>query len=111
MAEYGEWNRKGATLSDVTAKKEYGVSRDFIVKGIRAGKLEYREGAIWGNPYLRVLRSQLEQYIAEELGADRLSSGKNQTELRKIKKEMADLQKRLAVLQARRTDLEKALKK
>ena len=111
MAEYGEWNRKGATLSDVTAKKEYGVSQDFIVKGIRAGKLEYREGAIWGNPYLRVLRSQLEQYIGEQLGADRLSSGKNQTELRKIKKEIADLQKRLAVLQTRRTDLEKALKK
>ena len=111
MAEYGEWNRKGATLSDVTAKKEYGLSRDFIVKGIRAGKLEYREGAIWGNPYLRVLRGQLEQYIAEVLGPDRLSSGKNQTELRKIKKEIADLKKRLADLQARRTELEKALGK
>ncbi len=111
MAEYGEWNRKGATLSDVTAKKEYGVSRDFIVKGIRAGKLEYREGATWGNPYLRVLRSQLEQYIAEEIGADRLSSGKNQTELRKIKKEMVDLKKRLAALQARRAELENAMRK
>ncbi len=111
MAEYGEWNRKGATLSDATATKEYGVSREFIVKGIRAGKLEYREGAIWGNPYLKVLRRQLEQYIREELGADRLSSGKNQTELRKIKKEMADLKKRLAELQARKTELEKALKK
>jgi len=42
MAEYGEWNRKGASLSDKTAKKEYGVSRDFIVKGIRAGRFEYR---------------------------------------------------------------------
>ncbi len=91
MAEYGEWNRKGATLSDATAKKEYGVGRYFIVKGIRAGKLEYREGVIWGNPYLRVLRSQLEQYIAEELGSDRLQSGKDQTELRKIKKEMGAL--------------------
>ena len=107
MAEHGEWNRKGATLSDVTAKKEYGVSRDFIVKGIRTGKLEYREGAVWGNPYLRVLRSQLEQYIAEELGACRLSNGKNQTELRKIKREMADLKKRLVELQARRTELER----
>jgi hypothetical protein len=77
MAEYGEWNRKGATLSDKTANKEYGVNRDFIVKGIRAGKLEYREGAIWGNPYLRLLRSQLERYIADELGKDRLSSAKN----------------------------------
>jgi hypothetical protein len=44
MAEYGEWQRKGAILSDVTATKEYGVSQAFIVKGIRSGKLEYREG-------------------------------------------------------------------
>ena len=107
MAEYGEWNRKGATLSDKTAKKEYGVSQDFIVKGIRAGRLEYREGFVWGNPYFKILRSQLEQYIVEELGADRLTSSKNQTELRKIKKEMTDLKKRLKELQARRDELEK----
>jgi len=111
MAEYGEWNRKGATLSDVTAKKEYGVDRDFIVKGIRAGKLEYREGAIWGNPYLRLLRSQLEQYITEELGQDRLSTIKKQTELRKIKKEIANLKKRLSELQARKMELEKQIRK
>ena len=111
MAEYGEWNRKGATLSDVTAQKEFGVSRDFIVKGIRAGKLEYREGSIWGNPYIRVLRSQLELYIAEQYGADRLSHGKNQTELRGIKKEMTALKKRLSELQARKTELETAMRK
>ena len=106
MAEYGEWNRKGATLSDVTAEKEYGVDRDFIVQGIRAGKLEYREGSIWGNPYLRLLRSQLERYIAEKLGKDRLSSVQKQTELRKIKKEIANLKKRLNELQVRRMELE-----
>ncbi len=111
MAEDGEWNRKGATLSDVTAQKEYGVSRDFIVKGIRAGKLEYRGRAIWGNPYLRVLRSQLEQYIVEELGADSLSRSKNQAELHKVKKEMVDLKKRLDELQARRTEIEKTMRK
>jgi hypothetical protein len=43
------------------------------VSGIRAWKLEYREGAIWGNPYLRVLRSQLERCIAEKLGSSRLA--------------------------------------
>lgn len=53
MAEYGEWNRKGATLSEMTAQSEYGVSSEFIIKGIQTGKLEYRDGAIWGNPYLR----------------------------------------------------------
>ncbi len=110
MAEYGEWNRKGAALSDVTATKEYGVSRNFIIKGIRAGKLEHRQGAIWGNPYLRILRSQLERYIAEELGTDRLTRGKIQTELRKVKREMTDLKKRLTELEARKTELEKGSK-
>ncbi len=109
MAEYGEWNRKGATLSDVTAKAEYGVSRDCIVTGIQTGKLEYREGSIWGNPYLRILRSQLEQYIAEELGEDYLLSVKNQTELRGVKKEIAELKKRLEKLQERKHELEASL--
>jgi hypothetical protein len=69
LAEHNEWNRKGATLIDVTARKEYGVSRDFIVQGIRAGNLQYCEVSVWGNPYLRVLRSQLERYIVEQLGS------------------------------------------
>ena len=110
MAEYGEWNRKGATLSDVTAKKEYGVDRDFIVKGIRIGKLEYREGAIWGNPYLRILRRQLEQYIVEELGEDYLSNLQTQIELRKIKKEITSLKRKLKKLQSRKTELEEQIK-
>ena len=109
MAEYGEWNRKGATLSDVTAKKEYGVDREFIVNGIRAGKLEYRECVVWGNPYLRLLRSQLEKYIAKELGQDSLSKKKNKTELRKIKNEITKVKKRLKELEARRMELEEQM--
>jgi len=110
MAEYGEWNRKGATLSDKTAKKEYGVDQDFIVQGIRAGKLEYREGVIWGNPYLRLLRSQLERYIADEFGHDRLSNVKRKTELRRIKKEISNLKKRLIELQAQKMKIENQLR-
>ena len=95
----------------VTAKAEYGVSRDLIVKGIQTGKLEYRNGAIWGNPYLRVLRRQLEKYIAEEVGEDYLRRVKNQTELRRVKKEMSDLKKRLDGLQERKHELESSLGK
>ena len=111
MAEYGEWNRKGATLSDVTAQKEYGVSRDFIVKGIRAGKLEYREGSIWGNPYLKILRSQLEKYIAQQFGSNHLAESKAQAELRKINKEIASLRKKLAQLQVRKIEMENTINK
>jgi len=111
MAEYGEWNRKGATLSNVTAKAEYGVDWDFIVKGINAGKLEYREGSIWGNPYLKIVRSQLEAYILEQMGETYLLKVKAQTELRKIKKEISELQKTLNTLRNRKTELEELLKK
>ncbi len=109
MAEYGEWNRKGATLSNTTAKKEYGVDQEFIIKGIRAGKLEYREGVIWGNPYLRLLRSQLEKYISEEFGQKRLLKEKNITELRKTKSEINKLKKRLKELESRKIELEKLI--
>ena len=90
----------------MTAGKEYGVDRDFIVRGIRAGRLEYREGVVWGNPFIRLLRSQLEQYIAEERGADYLSTRKKPTELRMIKKEIIQLNKRLNELELRKTELE-----
>ena len=110
MAEYGEWNRKGAALSDVTAQKEYGVTRDFIVTGIQAGKLEFRDGAVWGNPYLRVLRSQLELYIVAQLGSEYLVGKKSQAELRAVNKEIVHLRKKLAPLEARKTALERATK-
>lgn len=111
MAEYGEWNRKGATLSDVTAKAEYGVNQAFIVKGIQTGKLEYRDGAIWGNPYLRLLRSQLEKYVADELGVEYLVKVKNELELRRIKKEISDTKKRLNALQIQKIELEESMNK
>jgi len=110
MAEYGEWNRKGAVLSDVTALKEYGVSHKFVVEGIKAGKLEYREGAVWGNPYLRILRSQLEAYIAERLGSEHLTSTKTKIELRAVNKEIVETRKKLAALEARKAELECATK-
>ena len=111
MAEYGEWTRKGATLSDVTALKEYGVDYTFIVNGISAGKLEYREGNMQGNPWLRVLRGQLEQLITEKFGAEYLVEQNRQTELRVIKKEMTTVKKRLKELEARKTELEVVLMK
>lgn len=108
MAEHGEWNKKGATLSDATALKDYGVDTDFIVQGIRAGQLEYREGAIWGNPYIKVLRSQLERFIAEKLGSNYLTKRTAQTELRKVNKEIAELKKKIKELQARKDEIEKS---
>ncbi len=109
MAEHGEWNRKGGTLSDVTAKKEYGVDRNFIIKGIEAGKIEYRDGSIWGNPYLKVLRSQLENFIVAEFGPEHLTRIKNEFELRMIKKQISETKKKMNALEFRKKELESSI--
>ena len=53
-----EWSRKGATLSDKTARKELGLTQEEIVAAIDAGQLQYRVGNIHGNPWLRLLRRE-----------------------------------------------------
>lgn len=108
MAQNGEWTRKGAVLSDVPAQKENGVTRAFIVEAIQAGALEFREGSVWGNPYLRILRSQLEPYIAAQHGPDYLANKNAQAELRAINQEIAQLRTKLVALEARKAALEHA---
>jgi len=65
-----------------------------------------REGAVHGNPYIRVLRRQLEAYITEELGDEYLRRWQEKTERREITREMAELRKRLDELEARRAQIE-----
>jgi hypothetical protein len=44
-----EWQRKGVTLSDKTAREEFGLTQDEITEAIRAGKLRYRLSSAHGN--------------------------------------------------------------
>ena len=59
-----EWGRKGATLSDKTARAEYGLTQDEIYAAIDAGQLQYRPAAMHGNPWLRLLRREVEDLVA-----------------------------------------------
>ena len=52
-----EWQRKGATLSDKTARQEFGLTQDEIYD---AGTLQYRQAHGHGNPWLRLLRREVE---------------------------------------------------
>jgi len=38
MASDGAWTQKGATLSDTSARKEFGMTQEEIIEGIKAGK-------------------------------------------------------------------------
>ena len=76
-----KWQQKGATLSHKTACKEYGLTHDEIVRAIREGNLQYREGSMHGNPWLRLLRREVETLVKEKGGSTHLNEQKVKAEL------------------------------
>ncbi|MBI3890690.1 MAG: hypothetical protein HY303_04075 [Candidatus Wallbacteria bacterium] len=102
---YGEWGRKGASLSDKTARKEYGLTQNEIVAAIRAGKLQYRETSLWGNPFLRLLRREIEALVAQGHGAVYLEDQKVKTELEHVNRELRRLKTQMAKLEERKSKL------
>jgi hypothetical protein len=103
------WSSKGATLSDKTARQEFGLTQQEIVAAIRAGKLQFREGNMHGNPWLRLLRHEVEVLVSETDGQDHLRKKKLLKELADINKESRKLKTRLAALERRRGELMKEL--
>ena len=100
-----EWQRKGATLSDKTARKEYGLTQDEIVQAIRTGKLQYRRNSIHGNPFLRLLRREVEAVVKKKHGADYLEDRQARTELASINRELRRLKAQMATLDDRKSKL------
>jgi len=99
------WQRKGATLSDKTARKEYGLTQDEIVEAIRAGRLQYRQNSIHGNPFLRLLRQEVELLVRRKHGGDYLQGQQARTELAGINRELKKLKKQIAALEDRKSRL------
>ena len=100
-----EWQRKGATLSDKTARKEYGLTQDEIVQAIRAGKLQYRHNSIHGNPFLRLLRREVEALVKKKHGDDYLKNQQAKTELARVNRELKRLKTQVADLEERKSKL------
>jgi hypothetical protein len=100
-----EWGRKGATLSDKTARSEYGLTQEEIFAAIDAGQLHYRSAAMHGNPWLRLLRREVEDLVRTRRGERYLRERKARTELAQINRELKQLRAQLAALEERRAAL------
>ncbi|MDA1052159.1 MAG: hypothetical protein O3C40_17005 [Planctomycetota bacterium] len=103
------WLQKGATLSDKSARQEFGLTQQEIIAAIRAGKLQYRENHIHGNPYLRLLRDEVEALVKDKSGQDELRKKKLEKELTDLNKEARKLKTRLKAIERRRAELMKEL--
>ncbi len=86
-----EWGRKGTTLSDKTARSEYGLTQDEIFAAINAGKLQYRPAAMHGNPWLRLLRREVEDLVRTRHGDRYPREQKTRTELAQIDRKHSGL--------------------
>ena len=99
------WSKKGGTLTDKSARDEFGLTQEEIVEAIRGGKLQYRHTSMFGNPCLRLLRSEVESFVEEKYGRDYLEREKIKKELAQIKTELRKMKVRAISLEKRKAEL------
>ncbi len=100
-----EWSRKGATLSDKTARKEYGLTQDEIVAAIDAGQLQHRVGVIHGNPWLRLLRREVEELMDSTYNDRGHRHRRVMAEVARLDRDLKKLRAEVAALEEHRAKL------
>ena len=100
-----EWQRKGATLSEKTAQKEFGLAPDEIAQAMRVGKLQYRHTSLYGNPSVRLLRREVEALVQEQHGDEYLKDQKVRTEIAQINREINRLKALIVGLEEKKRRL------
>jgi len=100
-----DWFKRGATLSDKSARIEFGISQEEIYGAINDGKLHFHESDVYGNPYFKLLRSEVEAFVTEKYGKDYVEKKKIEKELAQINKELKSLKNQVATLEQKRVEL------
>jgi len=99
------WTQKGGTLSNKTARKEFGLSQGEIIEAVKSGKLEYKQNYMHENLYFRLLRNEVESLVNEKYGNSYLKNKKLKNELAQVTKEMNRLKKQFVSLEQKKTEL------
>jgi hypothetical protein len=106
-----EWTVKGATLSDKSAREEFGLTEDEIRRAALDGTLQYRVASMHGNPWLRLLRREVEAFVKKKHGPSYLKDRQAKTELAHVNRELKRLKTQIAQLEARKAELIAAIGK
>jgi len=99
------WVIKGATLSDKSARKEFGLTQEEIIEAINEGKLQYRINYMHGNPYFKLVREEVEALVNEKYGMDYLEKKKLKNELAQVNRKLRKLKKESSSLEKRKIEL------
>lgn len=105
-----EWTKKNGSLSDKTAFTEFGLTQNDILYAINEHKLQFREGSIYGNPFFRLLRYEVEKLVEEKFGKNFLIVAKAKTELKNVNKELKELKFKVEQLEKQKNELNLIIK-
>ena len=100
-----QWHIQGGTLSHKNACKEIGLTEDEVFAAMKVGKLQYRKNYAHGNPYFRLLRSEVKSLAQELHGAESVEEQEVKHRLQKINKEIASLKRKIASLEKQKIEL------
>ena len=100
-----QWSKTGATFSHKNACKEFGLTEDEVIEAMKGGKLQYRQNYAHGNPYFRLLRTEVESLAQELHGAKGVEEQEVKHKLQKTTKEINSLKRRLASLEKQKSEL------
>ena len=100
-----QWVKQGGTLSHKNACKEFGLTEEEILDAMKAGKLQYRQNYAHGNPYFRVLRTEVEALAIKLHGNKAVKDQEIKHQLRKINREINSLKRKLASLEKQKVEL------
>lgn len=103
------WSQKGATLSDKSARKEFGLTQEEIIQATKEGRLQYRHNSVFENPFLRLIRSEVEALVEEKYGNKYLKKKQIKNELVHINKELRRLSAQIVALEQRKSELLESL--
>ena len=103
--DHSLWTKKGTTLSDKTAQKEFNLTQEEIYAAMKEEKLNYRHNTLYGNPYFKLLRHEVEDLVNEKYGPNYLKTKKIKVELRKVDTEIRSLKRKILQLEKRKKEL------
>ena len=76
-----------------------------IIDAINAGSLDYRVGSVYGTPWFRLLRREVEHLVEVRRGRPYLDQRRAKAELAKVDADLTRLRGDVAVLEERRSKL------
>ena len=92
------WTKLGESLSHKNACKEYGLNESELIAAIRDGKLQCKINYAHGNPYYKLLRSEVRRHAVELYGLRYVEGQELECKIRAIRKDMNSCRRKLKAL-------------